>query len=108
MATFEDKIVLKDGVSDVIDNINKRVDSLNKKTSTLSSRLRNVGNSMVSFGKRMSLAVTAPIAAAGAGIVALGFKCVDAASDMNETLSKTEAVFGKEAESIKKMGKKFN
>src|SRR4051812_30888273 len=46
------------------------------------------------IGKVAGVAVAAGLAAAAAGAVAFGISAVKAASDMNETVSKTQQVFG--------------
>lgn len=53
----------------------------------MSTKLKDVGESMMSVGKQMTTMVTLPVVA-GMGLA------VKAASDLNETLSKTSVIFG--------------
>lgn len=68
----------------------KGLDDAEKKTG---ATLKAIGDKMSSVGKTMSLYVTAPIV----GGFALSIK---AASDMNETLSKSNVVFGDSAKAV--------
>jgi phage-related protein len=68
----------------------KGLDDAEKKTG---ASLKAIGDKMSSVGKTMSLYVTAPIV----GGFALSIK---AASDMNETLSKSNVVFGDSAKAV--------
>lgn len=58
-----------------------------------SAKLTNVGKSMMSTGKSMTLGLTLPVFAAGKA-------ALDAGSDMQETLSKTEVLFGESADAL--------
>lgn len=95
MATFKDTIILQDGVSASLQDILKRTNKVNSATESLQKRMANIGNKMKDIGKSLSLRITAPLVAAGTAAVKF-------ASDMTETLGKTEVTFGEEAESVKK------
>lgn len=95
MATFKDIIILQDGVSASLEDILKRTQKVNSATESLQKRMANLGNKMKDIGKSLSLRITAPLVAAGTAAVKF-------ASDMTETLGKTEVTFGEEAESVKK------
>ena len=95
MATYKDIIILQDGVSRTLEEILNKTQQVTKKTGDLQKKLSNIGTKLKDFGKSWSLRVTAPITAGG--IAAFKF-----ASDMTETLGKTEVVFGEQAEIVKK------
>lgn len=95
MATFKDVIILQDGVSRTLEDILNKTEKVTKKTTTLSQKLDNMGSKLKDFGKTWSLRITAPIVAASTA----AFKF---ASDMTETLGKTEVVFGENADAVKK------
>ncbi len=59
----------------------------------LSRTTQDVGQKMVGFGAKMTLGVTAPLAL-------LGKKAFDAASDLNESLSKVGVVFGENSQAV--------
>ena len=65
----------------ILDSFSKKVDSMNSKLYTFGSRLERVGSSLTTK-------LTGPIAAAAMASVKM-------ASDLEETMSKTEVVFGK-------------
>lgn len=95
MATFKDIIILQDGVSASLEDILKRTQKVNSATESLQKRMTNLGNRMKDIGKALSLRITAPLVAAGTAAVKF-------ASDMTETLGKTEVTFGEEAEAVKR------
>nr|DAN19407.1 MAG TPA: minor tail protein [Caudoviricetes sp.] len=95
MATFKDIIILQDGVSASLEDILKRTQKVNSATESLQKRMTNLGNKMKDIGKSLSLRITAPLVAAGTAAVKF-------ASDMTETLGKTEVTFGEEAEAVKR------
>lgn len=95
MATFKDIIILQDGVSASLEDILKRTKKVNSATESLQKRMTNLGNKMKDIGKSLSLRITAPLVAAGTAAVKF-------ASDMTETLGKTEVTFGEEAEAVKR------
>jgi hypothetical protein len=65
----------------------KAYDEAKKRTEGLEGDLKTIGSRLTSIGSDMTLKVTAPLALAGAGMVAL-------ASDAEETQAKFEQVFG--------------
>jgi hypothetical protein len=67
---------------------------LSKKAEETSQKLKNAGSSITSAGQSLSLAVTAPLAAAGTAAAKL-------ASDTNEALNKVEVAFKDNAEGVK-------
>ncbi len=72
----------------LLDNFSKKVDSLNSKLYTFGERVERVGNSLTTK-------LTAPILAATLASVKM-------ASDLEETISKTEVVFGECTDTIMK------
>jgi hypothetical protein len=62
------------------------------------SRLGSTGGKLASFGKSAALGV----GAAAVGVAALGKAAVDAGSDLNESLSKSNTVFGTQGKAIEK------
>jgi hypothetical protein len=62
--------------------------------SGFSSKMDDIGHKLMGFGAKMTLGVTLPLAL-------LGRAAFDAASDMNESMSKVEVVFGDNAAAIK-------
>ncbi len=69
--------------------------SLSRTLGTAGKSVDKLASGMQRFGRAMTLGVTLPIAAAG--VVA-----VKAASDLNESITKTQAVFGKSAKAMLK------
>lgn len=80
-----------------LNGVGANINATQSRLATLGSKLSDVGNKMKDFGKGMAVAVSVPLIAVGAGMVKL-------ASDLNETLSKTDVVFGKNSDSVKKWG----
>lgn len=72
-------------------DLQKTVNQVEGSTSTLGSKLKKVG-----------IVAAAGFAAAGAGAVKFGVDAIGSASDLNETLSKSEAIFGKQAPAMEK------
>lgn len=68
--------------------------SMGKNLTDLSKKCKETGQKLTDVGKTMSMAITAPIVAAGAAAVKL-------ASDMSETLNKVDVAFGDSAKSVK-------
>lgn len=75
-------------------NASTTLSGLQTKAQKLGQTFKNMGSKISAAGKTMMSFTTIPIAAA------LGYS-VKAASDLNETLSKTEVVFGKNADEVK-------
>ena len=67
---------------------------LSRKAEEASQKLKTAGNSITSAGQGLSLAITAPIVAAGGAAVKL-------ASDTNEALNKVDVAFKENAQGIK-------
>ena len=68
--------------------------ALGKKMSDMSAKCKEIGSKMTDVGKNLSMAVTAPIVAAG---VAAG----KLASDLSENLNKTDVAFKENANEVK-------
>jgi hypothetical protein len=86
------------GFKKVGDTASSELGKIEKQSATFGSKLKtNLGGAVSSFGGPLAIA-----AAAGAVAVKIGADAVKAASDMNEQVSKTEAVFGDSADSILK------
>lgn len=66
-----------------------------RQASNISQKTKDIGSSMTSVGKRMTLGLTLPIAI-GMGVA------VKAASDLNETINKVEVAFGNSSVAVKK------
>lgn len=60
----------------------------------------SVGTSAEAMGRRMGKAFAVGVAGAATAAVALGKSAVNAASDLNESLSKNQAVFGQSAKTV--------
>jgi hypothetical protein len=75
----------------------KGVDKAKSSTNSLSSTLSKVGGTATKMGGVMSLALTTPIAA-------FGMASINAASDLNETVSKVGVVFGEQSDEVLKFG----
>lgn len=61
---------------------------------SFSDKMQAAGGKMMGIGAGLTAGVTLPI-------VGMGLKAIEAASDLNETMSKTDVVFGKNAAAIK-------
>lgn len=76
----------------------KRVDTeVDKVTKSNSERLKKMGDDFTKAGKTLTLGLTTPLVALGAASFKLG-------TDMTETMSKVEVVFGANANTIKLFG----
>lgn len=75
----------------------KGMNNANKQTATF-------GDKLADFGKKAALAFAAVGAAAGAMAVKIGKEAIQAASDLAETTSKVNVIFGTTASSIEKFG----
>ena len=78
------------------------MDAAERKTQTwstnVSKKLQDVGSSMTSLGKNMTVGLTLPI-------VGMGVAAIKAASDLDETKNKVNVVFGDMAESVMEWSK---
>jgi len=70
-----------------IDTQSSKWNSLSKSFDGIGNRMKTVGEGLSSVGNKLTLGVTAPLAAAGTASIKL-------ASDMNESLNKVEVAFG--------------
>ncbi len=68
---------------------------------TADSEAKGLSGKMEKYGKRMAKAFALAAAAAGAMAVKIGLESVQAASDLNEEISKAEVIFGDTADQIK-------
>jgi hypothetical protein len=75
----------------------KGVDKAKSSTNSLSSTLSKVGGSALKVGGLMSVGLTTPI-------TAFGMASINAASDLNETVSKVGVVFGEQSDEVLKFG----
>lgn len=78
--------------------VDKDLGQLDSRFSKVGAGFTAMGSKLSAVGAKMSLAVTLPV-------VALGAKMVEAASDLNESLSKVNVVFGESAAVIDKWAK---
>ena len=72
----------------------KGMASADKTADSFGDKMSAVGGKMQSIGAGLTAGVTMPI-------VGMGLAAINAASDLNETMSKTDVVFGKNAAAIK-------
>lgn len=77
---------------------NAALASVDSNMARFSSKMTAIGGNMRNVGRKMSLGLTLPIAAG----LALSFK---AASDLNESLSKTAVIFKRSADEVKRWSK---
>lgn len=75
----------------------KGMNAANKQTQTF-------GDKLADFGKKAALAFAAVGAAAGAMAVKIGKEAIQAASDLAETTSKVDVIFGNTAKTIQEFG----
>lgn len=75
--------------SGVVSGVNTAINHLDK----LESAAKKIGGAMQSVGNAMTLGITLPI-------IAMGGASIKAASDMNESMSKVQVVFGDASESV--------
>lgn len=81
-------------VGDVAD-FESKMNGANKTVDGFGSKMQAVGGQMTKWGTGLTAGVTAPI-------VGMGIKAVEAASDLNESMSKVDVVFGKSADQVQK------
>nr|WP_303396688.1 phage tail tape measure protein [Clostridium tyrobutyricum] len=77
-----------------IETQSSRWTSLSKSFENIGSKMKSIGDGLAGAGSKLSLAVTAPIAAAGAASVRL-------ASDTAESMNKVEVAFGNVSQKVK-------
>jgi phage-related minor tail protein len=80
------------------DKLKSTLDESSKELDGFAGKMSGFGKSAISLGGKMTLGLTAPIAA-------LGGVAINAASDMAESLSKVGVVFGGNAKDIEKWSK---
>jgi hypothetical protein len=78
------------------------VDDLLKKLKTSQNGVDASSNKLSDFGKKAGIAFAAAAAAAGAMAIKIGVEAVKAASDLSETISKVNVLFGDTAKDIEK------
>jgi hypothetical protein len=78
------------------------VDQLKKSLDVGSKDVDGFAGKIGDFGKKAALAFAAVAAAAGAMAIKIGVDAVKAASDLGETISKVNVLFGKSAKDIEK------
>lgn len=83
------------GLRHEMNNVSNNSMTFNQRLQSLGNGMKSVGNSVKSAGYFMSTFVTAPILAGIAG-------AIKQASDMNETISKTQVVFGEASKEVLK------
>jgi hypothetical protein len=83
------------GLRHEMNNVSNNSMTFNQRLQSLGNGMKSVGNSVKSAGHFMSTFVTAPILAGIAG-------AIKQASDMNETISKTQVVFGEASKEVLK------
>nr|WP_254905162.1 phage tail tape measure protein [Clostridium tyrobutyricum] len=77
-----------------IETQSSRWTSLSKSFENIGSKMKSIGDGLTGAGSKLSLAVTAPIAAAGAASIRL-------ASDTAESMNKVEVAFGSISQKVK-------
>jgi len=78
------------------------LDSLKKGVKGATSEVDSFGSKVGDFSKKAALAFAAVAAAAGAMAIKIGVDAVKAASDLSETISKVNVLFGDTAKDIEK------
>jgi phage-related protein len=78
------------------------VDQLKKSLQTANADVEKSSSTISDFGKKAGLAFAAVGVAAGAFAVKFGVDAIKAASDLNETISKTSVLFGSAAGEVEK------
>ena len=77
---------------------NQGLNNVDNKLKTFSSKMGAIGTKMTDVGKKATMGITLPI------VGAFGF-AVKSASDLNETLNKTDVAFGTSADKVKEWSK---
>lgn len=83
---------------DILPNLKKFGKELQKQTAGAGSGLKKFGDKLSKAGNKLTVGLTLPL-------VALGKVAFDAASGLNEQISKTNVVFGKSADSVQAWSK---
>jgi 3-deoxy-D-manno-octulosonate 8-phosphate phosphatase KdsC-like HAD superfamily phosphatase/ABC-type proline/glycine betaine transport system permease subunit len=79
-----------------LEGVRNGLNAAEKEAKKLSKTLVQTGQKIESVGSKMSMMITLPVAAATAGIL----KLTDGASDLSETISKSQQIFGDAAKQI--------
>ena len=82
------------------------IDSLKKNLTNADKEIKGFGNKLGDFAKKAGIALAAVGAAAGAMAIKIGKDAVAAASDLAETVSKVNVIFGESAKNIEAFGAK--
>lgn len=98
MAELAITINARNQAGPVLNGLSNQLSGIGKQINGLKQGLTNAGQSLQGFGTMVSLGVTAPLT--GIGMVA-----IDAASDLNESISKVGVVFGENAAVIQSWSK---
>ena len=77
-----------------IETQSSRWTSLSKSFENIGSKMKSIGDGLAGAGSKLSLAVTAPLVAAGAASIRL-------ASDTSESMNKVEVAFGSTSQKVK-------
>ncbi|WP_075824103.1 hypothetical protein [Clostridium perfringens] len=86
------------GAIDAFNRVDNQANNTSRNLSNVGDKFNAFGNKLSSLGNKFSLAVTAPLAAAGTASFNL-------ASDLNENLNKTEVVFDKNSQAVEEWSK---
>lgn len=79
-----------------LEGVRSGLQSIDKEAKKTYKALTQVGQKVAEVGSKMSMMITLPVAAATAGIL----KLTDGASDLSETIAKSEQIFGDAAKQI--------
>lgn len=79
-----------------LEGVRSGLQSIDKEAKKTYKVLTQVGQKVAEVGSKMSMMITLPVAAATAGIL----KLTDGASDLSETIAKSEQIFGDAAKQI--------
>jgi ABC-type proline/glycine betaine transport system permease subunit len=79
-----------------LEGVRNGLNTAEKEAKKLSKTLVQTGKKIESIGSKMSMLITLPVAAAGAAI----YKLTEGASDLSETIAKSEQIFGDAAKQI--------
>lgn len=84
-----------------VEGVENDLKKIDKQVRKAQREFDKFGKSVVSVGKTLTKAFTLPMAAAAVAANSM----IEAASDLNETMTKTEAIFGESTDSIKQWSK---
>jgi hypothetical protein len=98
------EVAIEVDVSDYEDGIEKSIDAtqdFEKAVKSTETETRRFGSVMTGIAQGVGQSIVGMAATAGAALLQFGMDSVTAASDINETLSKTDVLFGDVSHSIK-------